>query len=236
MNTQKIVAGLLLLFGLALIIVGFIHFGQNLDTNILVLCIIVSVIIYCLFFFDFLVPWVDLSDKKQKKIGAIGLRWFFTLFYSLLAISGLILFNTSLPMSFFGQLIAHGGLFFILLMGLLMSYISAEKVGSVYDQEKENSNLLDEMRRETNAVKQQIQLLNDIPSNISSRINQMVDNLRYLSPCNTTDAKVLERNFLTQMKLIRNYVMDKPLNHDKINESIQRCEIIYTERKNSYAN
>ena len=236
MNTQKIVAGLLLLFGLALIIVGFIHFGQNLDTNILVLCIVVSIIIYCLYFFDFLVPWVDLSDKKQKRIGAVGLRWFFTLFYSLLAITGLILFNTALPMSFFGQLIIHGGLFFILLMGLLMSYISAEKVGSVYDQEKNNSNMLDEIRRETNAVKQQIQLSNDIPSNVSERINQMVDNLRYLSPCNNTDAEVLERNFLNQMKLIRNYVVDKPLNHEKILEAIRRCEVIYSERKNSYAN
>ncbi len=236
MNTQRIVAGLLLLFGLALIIVGFIHFGQNLDTNILVLGIVVSTIIYSLYFFDFLVPWVELSDKRQKRIGAIGLRWFYTLFYSVLAITGLIVLNISYPMSFMGQLIIHGGLFFILIMGLLMSYISAEKVGSVYDQEKENSNLLDEMRLETNAVKQQIQLSSDIPSNISSRINQMVDNLRYLSPCNTTDAEVLERNFLTQMKLIRNYVMDKPLNHDKIYEAIQRCEIIYTERKNSYAN
>ncbi len=236
MNTQKIVAGLLLLFGLALIIAGFIHFGQNLDTNILVLGIVVSTIIYSLYFFDFLVPWVDLSDQRQKRIGAIGLRWFFTFFYSILAITGLIVLNISFPMSFVGQLIIHGGLFFILLMGLLMSYISAEKVGAVHDYEQHNSNMLEEIKNATNEVKQQIMLKNDVPSNISSKINLMIDNLRYLSPSNTAEAQLLERNFLTKMKLIRNYLMDEPLNHDKIHEAIRSCEIIYSELKNSYSN
>lgn len=86
MNAKKIFSLLLALFGEALIVFCFLHFGKNVQTEILILNIIVSTIIYCLVFVDFIFPWVNLKDKSQKQIGSIGLRWFFTFFYLILAI------------------------------------------------------------------------------------------------------------------------------------------------------
>ena len=64
MNAKKIFSLLLALFGEALIIFCFLHFGKNVQTEILTLNIIVSTIIYCLVFVDVIFPWVNLKDKS----------------------------------------------------------------------------------------------------------------------------------------------------------------------------
>ena len=126
MNSKKIFSILLLLAGDALIIFSFLNFGKNLSTEILSLNIVVSTIIYALFFIDILFPMVNFGDKSHKTIGSLGLRWFFTIFYTIVAIAAMFFLNYGASISISIQVIINSILFFLLLLGLFSAASSSQ--------------------------------------------------------------------------------------------------------------
>jgi hypothetical protein len=236
MNAKKLFSLFIALFGEALIILGFLHFGGNLESEILTLNIVVSSIIYCLVFVDFIFPWVKLKDKEQKQIGSIGLRWFFTYLYLALAIGAMVIFNTTKPIHFTNQIIIHGVMFFVVLLGLFLAYSSSDKVREIYFEEKQNRDRIDEMKRATKELQLKLDAINNIPTEIISRINELHENLRYLSPSNNNDALVLETKFLDDVKLLFYCFSDSPINMEAVISNIKNCERTYKERKQVFSN
>jgi len=237
MNTKKIIAFLLLLFGEALMIVCFLHFGRSLPNVVLTLNIVVSSIIYALYFIDIIIPWVNFKDKSQKSIGSIGLRWFFTFFYMLLAIGAIIFFNTLAPIvNIATQIIVHGVLLFLLLLGLFMAVSSSGKVQEIFMEEKKNRDRIDEMKKVTKEDQLKLDQMTNIPPDIITRMSEIHENLRYISPSDNYGAIELEGNFITQMRAVSNCLFGSPLNFDRIIENIQNCERTYKERKHFFSN
>ena len=146
MDTKKILSFIALLGGEAIIIAAFLLFRGSLATDILVLNIVVSSVIYGLLFLDILVPWVDLNDKSGKKVGSLGLRWFFTWLYAITAIAVMLIGNLAYEWTFALQFIIHCGLFFLLLLGFIAVIHSGNKVQEVYQQETFNRNGINEMK------------------------------------------------------------------------------------------
>jgi len=236
MNAKRIFSLLLALFGEALLIFCFLHFGKNVQPEILTLNIIVSTVIYCLVFVDFLFPWINLKDKSQKQIGSIGLRWFFTFFYLILAVGVMIIFNSVKPIHFTNQIIIHGILFFLLLLGLFMALSSSDKVTEVYLEENQNRDRLDKMKKVTKELQLKLDAMNNIPAEIVNRINELQENLRYLSPSNSGDAIGLESKFVEEIRILNNCFVDNPLDIEKIISNIKNCERTYKERKQVFSN
>ncbi len=236
MNAKKVFSLLLIIFGEALIILCFLHFGRNVQPEILTLNIVVSSIIYCLLFIDIIVPLVDFKDKSQKTIGSIGLRWFFTFFYMVLAIGAMLVFNSVKPIHFTNQIIIQGVLFFLLLLGFFMAFSSSVKVLDVYVEEKQNRDRVDEMKRATKEVQLKIDQMKDIPTDIVNKLNDLKENLRFLSPCNNSNAYELEAKFVEEMRALNGCFFDIPLNIDKINDNIQNCNRTLKERKQVFSN
>jgi len=236
MNAKKIFSILLVIFGEALLILCFLHFGRNVQTEILTLNIVVSTIIYCLLFIDIIIPWVDFKDKSQKVIGSIGLRWFFTFFYMLLAIGAMVVFNSVKPIHFTNQIIIHGILFFLLLLGFFIAFISSDKVRGVYVEEKQNRDRIDEMKKATKEVQLKIDQMKNIPTDIINKLNDLQENLRFLSPCNNSNAYELEAKFVEEMRALNGCFFDIPLNLEKINDNIQNCNRTLKERKQVFSN
>ena len=235
MNAKKVFSLLLALLGEALIILCFLNFGKNLQTGILTLNIIVSSIIYCLVFVDFIFPWIDLNDKAQKQIGSIGLRWFFTYFYLILAIGIMVIFNTVIPIHLSNQIIIHGILFFLLLLGLFLAFSSSDKVSEVYFEEKKNRDRIDEMKRAIKDLQLKLDTIDNVSAEIISRINDLQENLRYISPSNNNEASVLESKFIEEVKKLSNSFSDNPLNMEIVLSNIKNCERTYKERKHLYS-
>lgn len=236
MNAKKTFSQFIILFGEALLILCFLHFGRNVQTEILTLNIVVSTLIYSLLFIDIIVPWVDFKDKSQKKIGSIGVRWFFTFFYIIAAISAMVVFNSTKPIHFTNQIIIQGILFFLLLLGFLASFSSSDKVGEVYVVEKQNRDRIDEMKKVTKEVQLKIYQMKDVPSDIMNKLNELQENLRFLSPCNNSAAYELETKFTEEMRTLNSCFFNIPLNFDKINENIQNCNRTLKERKQVFSN
>lgn len=236
MNAKKIFSLLLVIFGEALLILSFLHFGRNVQTEILTLNIVVSSIIYCLLFIDIIVPWVNFKDKSQKTIGSIGLRWFFTFFYTLLAVGAMVVFNSVKPIHFSNQIIIQGILFFFLLLGYFMAFSSSDKVREVYVEEKQNRDRVDEMKKATKEIQLKIDQMKNIPTDIVNKLNDLQENLRFLSPCNNSNAYELEAKFVEDMRALNGCFFDIPLNLEKINDNIQNCNRTLKERKQVFSN
>jgi len=230
-NIKKIISVLLALFGEAFLIVGFLYFGQDVQSAILTLNIIVSSIIYGLWFIYLIVPWLNLRDESQRAVGSIGLRWFVTFFYALFAIGTMIVFNTVKPINFTGQLIIHGILFFLLLSGMYTALSSSEQVEGVYVEEKRNRSGIDNMRKSTNEVQLRIDAMKDIPTDIVAKITVLQEQLRFLAPCNNDNAFELEKKFVGEIKALNDCFLETPQNFEKINENVRNCERTYMERK-----
>lgn len=236
MNSNKTFTVLLLLVGEALLIISFLYFGQNIDTNVLALDIVVSSVVYALFFPDIVVPMVDFNDKSQKTIGSLGLRWVVTSLYMIFALGAIAIFLFVKPIGFYSQLILHAVLFFLFILGIYMSTASSQSVHSVYNEEQLTRDHLGEMTKATKDVLLKLEQMNDIPADITLRLTILHENMRFISPCRTRDAYALESSFQDQMNIVKNSLFDIPLNHDKIIENIQYCERTYKERKQMFAN
>jgi hypothetical protein len=235
MDPKKIFTLLLLAAGEVLIIICFLYFGRNLDTNILTLNIIVTTIIYALFNIDILFPMVDFKDKSQRIIGSLGIRWFFTILYSLFAIGAMVFFNKDKPIDFNIQIIIQGILFFLLLLGFLLAFSASAKVNEVYVEETINRSHLEDMKKATKEVILKLDKLKDTPVDVIIRTSALFENLRFISPSNNQEASDLESNYLKEIKEVHDCLFVIPLNHEKIIENIQNCERTYKERKQIYS-
>jgi len=224
-----------MLAGEAIIIISLLFFGRNLTDGILTLNIVVSTIIYALYFIDIIFPMVNFGDKSHKTIGSLGIRWFITILYSLAAVCAMIMMNIVHPTGIQTQLIIHAILLFMLSMGIFSSISSSEKVMDVFLKEQQTRSGLEEMKKSTQNVQRKLEQIKNTPDDIILKMTALQDNLRYLSPCNNPDAFELEANFLTQMKTTQDSLFDIPIDYDKVMDSIEYCERTYQERKQLFS-
>jgi hypothetical protein len=235
MNAKKILSILLIIVGEGLIITCFLYFGSNLSRNILTLNIVISSIIYLLYFIDVFFPLVDFKDKSQKTIGSLGLRWLFTFLYTIIAIGAMVLFTIYKPFDVNGQIIIHGILFFFLLFGLYFAISSSNKVNEVFQQETGNRSRVDDMKKVTKDLQVKMEQTLNIPSDLKKRVSFLLENIRYISPSNTEEAIELESNYLKSIKSIQDCLYEVPLNIDSLTDNLNSCERIYNDRKQVYS-
>jgi len=235
MNAKKIFSILLVLVGEFLIIISFIYFGNNLSSEILTLDIVVSSVIYSLFFIDVLFPMIDFNDKSQKVIGSMGIRWFTSLLYKLSALGVMIAFMLTKPVDFDSQIIIQGILFFLLLLGFFSAVSSSGKVEDTYVKEKQILNRVEDMKKAMKEVQIKLDLIKNTPAEILSEVLILQEDILYISPCNNQDAYELETNLLIELKAVKDCLFEFPLNSEKIIEKIQNCQRICIARKGIYS-
>lgn len=235
MDTKKILSWIALLGGEAIIIAAFILFRGGLANNILILNIVVSSLIYELFFIDILIPWIDLSDKSQKKIGSLGVRWFFTWLYAIAAVSVMLVGNLSFEWSFSVQIISHCILLFFLVLGFVASITSSDKVKEVYSQETFNRNGILDMKKAVKNLKDKANILSDLPIIFINRINLLDDDLRFISPSNSNEAYELERTFIDTIDEITSEISNYTMNEEAIETNLKIVERVFQNRKNIYS-
>ena len=236
MNAKRIFSLLLLLAGEALIITSFLFFGRNADQNILILNMIISSVIFLLWFVEKFVPLIDVTDQSHKDVGSLGLKWVFTSVYALLAIGVMVVFNVFQPIDVNSQILIHCILFFFLMVGIYFSFYSSQKVKEVYITETENRNLLKGMKQTTGAVLGKLEQLDNIPAGLITRLNDLYENLRFIAPNDNKESRDLDKQFLKEMEIIEHYLTETPPDFNKIVTTLRICEQAYKERKQIFSN
>lgn len=236
MNVRKILTWLLMIFGEAIILTAFILFRGDIETNILIMNIVVTSLIYGLFCVDILVSWINTGEKSQSKAGSLGLRWFVTWIYALSAIAVMILCNTVFEIVFLTQFLIHSILLFFLLLGLMGVSHASNKVEKVYNREIKNSEGVNEMRKAIRELKEKMSVTDSLPPYFTGRIRTLEENMRFISPSNNQEAIELEKTFVTTMNNMRIALTDFKENEEKITDDLKKCERLYQNRKTIYSN
>lgn len=234
MSLKRFLSWVALLGGEALIIAIFMLYGKSLETNILLLNIVVMSIIYGLYFIDIFVPWVDWYDKSKKKIATIGIRWTVTVFYTVTAIIVMLACNVFNEASFNLQLILHCALLLVLVIGFASLLYSSDKTQQINAIETRNGADLDRMRLSMRSLKDRMCSATDLPSSVVSRINRLDDNLRYIAPSASAEAHDYERRLAAAITDLSIMLGNYTMNAQKIENVLSAAERIYQNRKSIY--
>lgn len=221
--------------GFALIICGWFLFGDRCDTSIFTLNIVVSLLIYSVIFSDLLISWYNPEDKSQRRLGNLGLRWGVTLPYVIIAITLIILSNIfSWP--FKVQLFAQGIAIVLLILGYVFVVHSANNIGNVSNQQNIDLSGVDKMRSAVKSLHYDMLDKGTIPAELSQRVAQLIDDMRFISPANSNDAKDLEQRFVDIIGRARIMVSSFTLNHEELASELSKAERTLKDRKAAYSN
>ena len=225
-NALNIVACLI---GVGVIIGAFLLFGRPaLSDKVLVTDIVVSLIIYGLFFADFFIPWLDLDDKAQRKAGSLGLRWIVNWLYALLAV-GVMVLGAQMEWAFSTQLFSQIALLGLLALGYSGVLGMNDKVASVQVREETMRSPLEELKRCVNSLL----LEHDIADvNLRQRLEALKEDLRYTSASDNPETHSLEQRIL---QLLGSLGTALDSQHDEeVLSLLNKLEKLVTERKQSY--
>ncbi len=221
---------LLTVFGEAIIIACFLLFGSSSPEKYL--CMAVTSVVYFLWCWQAFIPWINLKDKSNKEVGALGIRWYGIIFYSIFAIAAMLYCNLSeIKVSFNIQLIIHLVLLFLLSAFLIASKGAESKVASIHKKEAALTENRDILKFALNNFRRKLSVKSDFPQWILERIAKMEDEARYLSPNNSTQAGYLDNSFVESLKALETKLDFGNLEQVEIDELLKMCEITLTERK-----
>lgn len=231
---NNVIAYIATALGLALVITGWFIWGDRTQMDIFVLNIVVSVVAYCVMFVDILLPWADLRDKTQRRIGNSGIRWFVQYGYSIVAILILVLCNLK-GLSFSIHIMLQAGLVFLLLLGIATSMTTAKKISEV---SRENSKVVDcvrQMRRSHDAMSEAAYSA-AVPQHVIDLINQLSEDLRYISPSNSAESHEIEDDINELFAQTETMFRDYELNRECIDANLAKASRLIKKRKSTYSN
>jgi hypothetical protein len=236
MEIKKILSFIALIAGVILLITGFMIWGVYLPTEVLILNIIVVTIIYALLFVDVLLPWVQWSDPSQRSIGTLGLRWTLTVIYAIVAILLMVIANLVFQWWFVWQLFAHGVLWVLLILAFVSFFSSYAKVAQVHQQEEQNSKGVQLMKNAIELVTVLMIENSGLSETFINRVHTIKDELRYLAPSNTPEARTLEAEFVQTANELALAIPNYTTNSEQVEKLLSKLEHIYKIRKSTYSN
>lgn len=235
MNTSRIMSYILLLAGEALIIISFLYFGKNAEPDARTLNIVITSIIFLLLSSDLVFPWINLKDKSQKTIGGLGIRWLSIIFYVILAILAMLFMNVFRNFEIKTQILIHS----ILLIGLFGSLVQvvtiADKIAEVYTEEQLHRSKLLLMKKSVKDIQLKLEKLSDVPSNITTALDGLQQDIRAISPANSSEAYELEDKFLTELTSVDGLLFQVSPDYEKLKLRMEACSRTLRDRKQVYS-
>ena len=229
MEIKKILSFIDLIAGVILLRTGFMIWGVYLPTEVLILNIIVATIIYALLFVDVLLPWVQWSDPSQRSVGTLGLRWTLTVIYAVVAILLMVIANLVFQWWFVWQLFAHGVLWVLLILAFVSFFSSYAKV-------EQNSKGVQLMKNAIELVTVLMIENSGLSETFINRVYTIKDELRYLAPSNTPEARTLEAEFVQTANEVALAIPNYTTNSEQVEKLLSKLEHIYKIRKSTYSN
>lgn len=234
MNAKTILQWAAFVVGEAILVAAFFLWRGDAQTSVFALNLTVSTVIYFMSFVDILFPWLKTGDKSHRIFGSLGIRWFATGLYSVLAIAAMIVAGVVFDWSFEVQLIIQSVLLFLLLLGFVAVANSSDKVAKVFEeQEALKSGVLKIKDAVSKLLEESI--ATGLPEDVVSQVSDLNDEIRYISPSNNPEAAELEAQLLSAVSKIRSEISNYRLNEKNISEDLSAAKRICKKRKSVYS-
>jgi len=225
----------LIAFGEILIVSGFyILVPTDLRGNVFFLNIIVVSIVYLVNVFSFLDFFPSISEI-DRTVAGLGIKWFFIIVYSIFALAILLIgLVTILPFKY--QLVLQLFALFVLLGGLVISTRSSDKAQKLADQQGEERN----RKQQINDIllRLSLDIKRKVPENEQelNLIEKLKEKNRMLTISNQLMAQELENEIINELSNLNRIVLTNDQNNGKILEVLNRCQILFDQRKQFYTN
>lgn len=235
MDLKKILSWGAFAIGFVLIFCGWFLWGNREDTAVFTLNLIVSLGVYSLLFSDFLISWYDPEDKSQRRIGNLGLKWAVMWIYALLAIF-VIALTILFGWVFWVALFVQGIALMVLVAGFALSTHSASQIGGIQAKQDAERSYVEQMRRDLKGLHYDMLDKGSVPAELSQRVERLIEEMRFISPSNSEDARDLEKRFLDIVDRARLMVSSFSASNEELAAEISKIERTLKDRKSVYSN
>lgn len=219
-----------LVLGYGLIIGGFIVFGESLNDNIKILDIIVSCLIFTQGAQVALFPMIRMDKSAQKEVGMMGIHYTFTTIHCIAAIT-IMLLGAYNDWSFKLQLMCQLILVFILLIGRVATIYSGKKVEEVHHKEQTLKQGKKQLTDCMTLFMEDVACCKELDKSIVNRINEINDNIRFITPSNDPTAQNIEQRFCQCIESITILLRNTSLNSTQIEDEVSKLERLFLQRK-----
>ena len=219
-----------LILGYGLIIGGFIIFGDSLNDNIKILDIIVSCLIFTQGAQITLFPMIRMDKSAHKEVGMMGIHYTFTTIYCIIAVL-IMLLGAYNHWSFKIQLMCQLALVFILLIGRVATLSSGKKVEEIHHKELSLKQGKKQLADTMALFMEDVACCKELDKSIVNRINEINDNIRFISPSNDPIAQNIEQRFCQCIESISVMLRNTSINAPQIEEEVEKLERLFLQRK-----
>lgn len=222
--------------GLALLVAFFfIWRGESTPDNIFYLNLAVSVITYLVVAGNLLLRESRTKESEGHVIGAWGVKWVILTAYPIASI-GAMLLMALFGLGFTFQLFVHIILLLMLAGGFAGVFAASDKIRSVQEKQDADRNGVLEMKRAVSDLQDALLECQEATPQVKSKIKELDQALRYVSPSDSQQAKEYEEKFVQTAFEIQVALKSFEMNADRIEVLLQKLDRLYNQRKNTYSN
>lgn len=221
---------LTVLIGYGLIVASFILLFTWLPDDIRILDIVVTSIIYTQLVEFLFFPLIDLEKKAHKEVGMMGIHLAAINTYAGVAIV-IMAVGMIWELSFTWQILLQLGALLILIIGRVATLHSGEKVEAVYEKEQVLRGGKQQLKAAAESMMDAIARSSELSPVLVSRITQLTEDIRYITPSTNNEALNLELQFTRLSDDLKVMLRQSPQNNDQIAETVGQLEYILAKRK-----
>ena len=220
--------------GLALGVTGWFLWGDQSQTDIFTLNIVISVVAYVVMFVDILLPWGNFREKTQRRIGNLGMRWFVQYGYSITAIILLVVCNLS-NLTFEVSLFLQCGLLILLLLGIATAMTSGGKIAELSE---EISHVVDCVQLMRDGQDSLLEAAYDAsaPAEVIEKIKQLGEDLRFITPSNSDTSRKVEEQITDLFAQTASLFSSYEINNELVEANLTKASRLIEKRKSTYSN
>lgn len=227
---KKVYSWLIVLLGAGLIIGGFLIWGDNLEPKVKYLDIVVSLVLFSQYAMMGFFPMIDTSKEEQKEVGMMGVHYWSLFACTFLSI-GVMVYGIHNDVQFKYQLILQLLVLMLLLLGRVSTLSAGKQVEKTYHHEKQ---LMHNKKTLTSVVQDLLDTINlngNVPQEITKRVQDMAERIRYIAPSNNARAMSLDVKIENELLNIGGLLQDLEANTYAIDQGINRTSYLIEQRR-----
>ena len=134
------------------------------------------------------------------------------------------------------QLLVHGGLIVLLILGFVAIIFTKTRITEVGNEEGRIVKDRDRVKQAWRDLLENIELQADLPIAIRERTDKILQDMRYLSPTNNTEAMNIDRQLIEGANEISHMLYNYQLNSEQLEIRLAQCERLLQRRRSQYSN
>lgn len=216
-------------FGVALIVAGFMVFGSALPDSVMYLDIAVSIIAFVLCIVEIFRRF-DSEDASSGLFASLGLRLTGVFLYVVLAVIAMVVLQLK-DVEFTYQLLCQSALLFLVFIWFSLAESAYLQSPAVHARETAKLRGRADMKAAARSLVDEAALKDDVPGVVKDSFAGLSDSIRYISPCDGEDAARYEAEFVDSCRSMASMLHDYTLNADRIASELKRARMIIERRK-----